>query len=77
MKIYGYAISDKNIEDIKSEELAEIAIEASPNEFRKIAKFFQDTAKRMDEMGDSYDHEHLSDQIKEFESSPHLVTVKS
>lgn len=77
MKIFGYSRDALKLNDVVSEELAEIALEASSDEIRMIAEFLNKTADRMDSMGKSYDHEHLSDANHYFENSPHFVVVKS
>ena len=41
-----------------------------------MAKFLSDCADEMDAMGARYDHVHLSDRIKSFEGSPHVVAVR-
>jgi len=30
----------------------------------------------MDRMGDRYDHVHLADRLKQFETSPHFVVMR-
>ncbi len=76
MKIYGYKINNADIEEVIPSELAEITLVANSNELRMIAEFINKTADAMDIMGDTYDHEHLSDKNHYFNSSPHFVVSK-
>ena len=69
MNLIGHTENERNLQ------LDEVVLTASPDEIRRIAQFFSDTADRMDEMGSDYDHEHLSDHATGFESSPHLIVV--
>ncbi|MCH4296698.1 hypothetical protein MJ923_20550 [Shewanella sp. 3B26] len=76
MRLTGH-VGVENEEDIPEFlRLKELSVIATPDELRKIAEFFIETANTMESMGDDYDHEHLSDRFKEFESSPHLVTFR-
>lgn len=77
MKIYGYKDEGLPIEQIESSELAEITINASPEEVRKIARFFAKVADDMDKMGADYSHIHLADEESGFEDSPHFVVFNS
>ena len=57
--------------------MAEITLSATPNELRRIGEFFVACAAEMDRMGETYDHVHLGDRMKEFDTtSPHLVVVR-
>ena len=69
MKLTGHTEDQSNLS------LSELVIELTATEARKIAVFLNQTAHRMDSMGLEYDHEHLSDHVKEFELSPELVIV--
>ena len=62
MKIYGYKDKGLDIDQITPSELAEITIVASPEELKMIANFLSAAADEMIRMGESYDHEHLSDK---------------
>ncbi len=75
MKLYGYAAAEKNKEELVPSELAEITLVANADELRKIASFLFDAATNMENMGDSYSHEHLSDKIPLFMCSPHFVVM--
>ncbi|MDR6841756.1 Imm32 family immunity protein [Pseudoxanthomonas sacheonensis] len=77
MKIYGYSDQGLPIEDIVPVELAEITLNATPDETRKIAAFLLSAADSMERMGDSYSHVHLADVQPEFEGSPHFTVFNS
>ena len=77
MKISGYADEGLPIEQIVHSDLAEITLTATPSELRRMAEFFAYCASEMERMGSTYDHVHLSDQMKEFRQSPHFVVVRS
>lgn len=76
MKLYGYKNEGLEIDQIISSELAEVTLVASPEELKMIAEFLESAADEMIRMGESYDHEHLSDKNKVFESSPHFVVAR-
>lgn len=69
MKLTGHTDQQTNLE------LSEVLLELTAAEARKIGEFLLDTAKRMETMGLDYEHEHLSDHMREFESSPHFVVI--
>lgn len=73
MKFYGYKDRDLPVEDIEPDELAEITLVATPDELRKIARFLESAADKMEQRGKGYSHEHLSDLDKTFRDSPHFV----
>jgi len=77
LKISGYEIGDIPIEEIKFIDLAEITVEATPEELRKIANFLNTAADNMEKMGRSYDHEHLGDKQPGFQDSPHFTVFNS
>ncbi len=77
MKIYGYIDEGLDIDQIVPSELAEITLVASPDELRMIASFLETTAQEMERMGETYDHEHLSDKkTPYFNDSPHFVVAR-
>lgn len=76
MKIYGYKDEGLDIDQIMPSELAEITLVASPEELKMIANFLISAADEMIRMGESYDHEHLSDKNKKFINSPHFVVAR-
>jgi hypothetical protein len=76
MKLYGYKDEGLDIDQIIPSELAEVTLVASPEELKMIAEFLESAADEMMRMGKSYDHEHLSDKNKKFESSPHFVVAR-
>jgi hypothetical protein len=73
MKIFGYQDEGLDPGDIRPDELAEITLQASPAELRKIAAFLNACADGMEARGRDWEHEHLSDRMKEFEDAPHFV----
>lgn len=73
MKIFGYKDEGLAPAEIRSAELAEITLLANPAELRKIAAFLNTCADGMETRGKEWEHEHLSDKIKDFEDSPHFV----
>jgi len=76
MKLYGYADQGLDAEHIVPMALAEATLCATPHELRRIAEFLLGCAAEMERMGDAYDHVHLGDRMKEFDStSPHLVVA--
>jgi len=78
MKLYGYADEGLNAEDIVPMELAEATLCATPQELRRMSDFLLACALEMERMGDSYDHVHLGDLMKEFDgASPHFVVAKA
>ena len=77
MKLFGYKDEGLPIEEIRPDELAEITLVATPDELRKMARFLDDAAARMDSMGEVFSHEHLSDKQPGFEDSPHFVVFNA
>jgi len=78
MRISGYPKHKADSEDVFPEELAEITLCATPVELHCMAKFLVDCAAEMDRMGDTYDHVHLGDRMKEFDTtSPHFVVCRA
>ena len=75
MKLHGYP--KEGPQDVgASAELAELTLEASPQELRDIAAFFLSAADEMDRMGAAYDHLHLGDAGPRFSTSPHLTVFR-
>ncbi len=77
MKLHGYPEEGKPQEAIASAELAEVTLEATPEELRAMAAFFLAAADEMDRMGMAYDHLHLGDAVPRFRNSPHLTVFRS
>ena len=77
MKLYGYADEGLPLENIGPSALTEVTLCATPSELRKMAAFLEACANEMERMGATYDHVHLSDRAREFESSPHSVVCPS
>lgn len=75
MKLYGYADAGLPPEEVTPLALAEITLCATPQELRDMSKFLADCADEVVCMGSTYDHVHLSDRIRQFESSPHVVVA--
>ncbi|WP_447589101.1 Imm32 family immunity protein [Aquipseudomonas campi] len=73
MKIHGYAKEEQDAENITPADLAEVTLVASPEELRRIAKFLELCANKIEIHEKSWEHEHLSDQDKSFEHSPHFI----
>lgn len=73
MKIFGYKNEGLNSTDIWPDELVEITLLASPAELRKIAAFLNACADGIETRGKDWEHEHLSDRMKQFEGAPHFV----
>jgi hypothetical protein len=76
MRLFGYADEGLPIDEIIPATLAEVTLCATSVELRRVAGFLTFCASEMDRMGDAYDHVHLSDLMKEFRDSPHLVVVR-
>jgi hypothetical protein len=77
MKIFGYSEQSLEAGQAEPSTLAEITLAASPAELRLISAFLLSAADKMDSMGASYGHEHLSDRQQGFDSSPHFVVFNS
>ena len=76
MKLFGYVNSEARPGDVVPASLAEVTVVASPAELRSMARFLGECADRMDKMGDTFDHEHLGDNFKEFCDSPELAVAR-
>ena len=76
MNLYGHSDFTGENDAVRPVALAEITLNASPQELRAMARFLADCADEMDRMGASYDHVHLSDRVRSFEGSPHVVVVR-
>lgn len=78
MNIFGYEDQGLPPERIVPRRLAEITLCATPGELRRISAFLSACADEMERMGDAYDHVHLGDRMREFDTtSPHLVVAKA
>lgn len=78
MKIYGYANEGSEPEHVVPVQLEEITLCATPSELRRMGEFLAACAAEMERMGDTYDHVHLGDCMKEFDgASPHFVVAKA
>jgi hypothetical protein len=76
MKLFGHSDFTGEDDTVRPTALAEITLDATPEELRAMAKFLSDCADEMDAIGARYDHVHLSDRIKSFEGSPHVVVMR-
>ncbi len=77
MQIYGYEDTGQPSGTVLPALLAEVTLNATPNELRAIAEFLRDCADEMERMEDKFDHVHLSDRLRQFEASPHFVVARS
>lgn len=78
MKIFGYSKRQPDQGHVVPEELTEITLCATPGELRRIGEFLAACAAEMERMGDAYDHVHLGDRMKEFDTAaPHLVVARA
>jgi hypothetical protein len=77
MHIYGYEDTGQPFGTVVPALLAEVTLNATPNELRAVAEFLKECADEMDQMGDKFDHIHLSDRLKQFEASPHFVVARA
>lgn len=73
MEIHGYTKEERGAEGLIPVALAEITLVASPAELRHIPQFLENCANGIEKYGKTWSHEHLSDQDKSFESSPHFI----
>jgi hypothetical protein len=76
MKLYGYQDEGPPPEEANPTTLAEVTLCATPDELRKMAAFLEFCAMEMERMGATYDHVHLSDQVRQFVASPHFVVAR-
>jgi hypothetical protein len=77
MHIYGYEDTGLPAGAAVPALLAEITLNATPDELRTMAEFLQGCADEMDRMGPRFDHVHLADRFKQFEASPQFVVARS
>ena len=72
MKLYGY--TEKSCETQEAPELlTEVTFAVNPNELRKIANFFNQKAKEIEELGTDFEHEHLADNEDGFDDCPQVI----
>ena len=60
MKIFGY--KNKVVNEHELLEMSEITFQASPEVLKAIAKFLNDSADKILENKEIYDHSHLQDE---------------
>jgi hypothetical protein len=76
LKLFGYSNEGRQATHPVPNELAEVTVNATSAELRRMAEFMLFCASEMERMGPKYDHIHLGDRMKEFASSPHLVIMR-
>ncbi len=76
MHIYGYDDTGQPLGTVVPALLAEVTLNATPDELRAMADFLRGCADEMDRMGEKFDHVHLSDRLTHFEASPHFVVAR-
>lgn len=69
-KLWGYAKSRTKTEAM---ELGEVTLIASPEHLRKIAGFLIKAADGIEQHGKKWEHEHLCDQVRGFNTSPQFI----
>lgn len=76
MKLYGYIDRPGKFHAASPDTLSEATLVASPAELRHIAQFLLFAANTMEEIGDRYDHQHLSDHDRSFRTSAQFVVCR-
>jgi len=72
MKLYGYTKKGCETQE-EAELLTEVTFAINPNELRKIANFFNQKAKKIEELGTGFGHEHLADNEDGFDDCPQVI----
>jgi hypothetical protein len=70
---YGYKAGDEGESPLL---LEEVTLVANPRTLRAVARFLQHTADLMEEHGDMFGHEHLSDFDQEMVDQPAFIISK-
>lgn len=70
MRVFGYP--KEEYEEQYSIELSDVTVAASPDELRKLAKFFEEAAIDIEKHGTDFEHEHLQDNQEGFDGSPDI-----
>ena len=65
MKIFGYKSKDTETDGLM--EMSDISFSGSPEKLRAIAKFLNDAASEIEEMGEEFGHLHLIDEWEGWE----------
>ena len=74
MKIFGY--KNKVVNEHELLEMREITFQASPEVLKAIAKFLNDSADKISENKESFDHSHLQDEWKNWkEEYPDVIVA--
>lgn len=77
MRLFGYTKAARQADVQQPEAMAEVALEATPEELRRIAQFFERAAADL-EHGTAPDaHLHLDDVDPYFAGAPALIAVKA
>lgn len=72
LQLFGYVAGD---DTETPSALEEVTFASEPRELRRIAAFLEHVAKKMDEYGEKFGHEHLGDFAPEFGGSPSVVVT--
>ena len=75
MKLLGYGRQSTRHERPQTGNLLEIHIEATPDEFRKMAAFLLAEARQMERGGAEYSHGHLSDHCPELTLAQNIIVA--
>ncbi len=75
MKLFGYP--NKDYDEVHSLELSGVTVAANPDELRRIAKFFAQAAKDIEEYGSDFEHEHLMDNQDGFDKDGDIQIYNS
>lgn len=70
MNIYGYENEDSDLIS-----LDEVSLKVTLEELRGISKFIEHVIVQMEEHGDSFGHEHLSDFLQ-IDTGPEIVIAR-
>lgn len=73
MKLFGYGRQSPRHERPQTGNVLEIHIEATPDEFRKMAAFLLAEALQMERGGAEYSHGHLSDHYPELTPTQNII----
>ena len=76
MNIYGYEDTGQPSGTVVPALLAEVTLNATPDELRALAEFLRECAEEMDRTGERFDHVHLADRQRQFSASPHFVVAR-
>jgi len=77
IKFYGYTEAGLEEQQLTPLQLTEVTLSASPSELRSIAKFLIRSAEEIEQLGTTWEHEHLGDSEEGFDDSPSFVVFNS